>query len=92
MIAFAKSVFLDDRGTISAADVSVFLLEESRVCRPGPGERNFHVFHELCTLDASREPIAADQKDPSEYPLQFRYLRPANFFGARTASLSRRRG
>jgi len=38
----------DTSGRIVGGSMTTYLLEKSRVVSPGPGERNYHVFYQLC--------------------------------------------
>eukprot|EP00755_Sulcionema_specki_P023572 Sspe_Gene.79241::Locus_49661_Transcript_1_1_Confidence_1.000_Length_3882::g.79241::m.79241/K10356/MYO1; myosin I len=60
-------IYFDPRGGPSGGNVRNFLLEKSRVAYQGKGDRNFHIFYQLC--------MGADEgmrrrlflKDPSEH-------------------------
>merc|ERR1719447_1133065 len=54
---FGKYIELlfDQRNQICGAQMRTYLLEKSRVVRPGPDERNYHIFYQL---------VAAAQSDP----------------------------
>ena len=54
---FGKFIELnfDARYRLTGAAMRTYLLEKSRVVRPGPDERNYHVFYQL---------VAAAQSDP----------------------------
>ena len=54
---FGKYIELhfDSKNRICGAQMRTYLLEKSRVVRPGPDERNYHIFYQL---------VAAAQSDP----------------------------
>ena len=54
---FGKFIELnfDVRYRLTGAAMRTYLLEKSRVVRPGPDERNYHIFYQL---------VAAAQTDP----------------------------
>ena len=54
---FGKFIELnfDARYRLTGAAMRTYLLEKSRVVRPGPDERNYHIFYQL---------VAAAQTDP----------------------------
>ena len=54
---FGKYIELhfDAKNRICGAQMRTYLLEKSRVVRPGPDERNYHIFYQL---------VAAAQSDP----------------------------
>lgn len=56
------SLQLNSRGVIIGGQVTQYLLEESRVVAAGPGERNYHIFYQACSI--------LDGYDPG----QFNYL------------------
>ena len=41
-------IFFDHNGKISGCATQNYLLEKIRVVQPGSGERNFHIFYQLC--------------------------------------------
>ena len=61
---FGKFIELnfDGRYRLTGAAMRTYLLEKSRVVRPGPDERNYHIFYQL---------VAAAQTDPQ---VSFRIL------------------
>ena len=52
------AVHFDARGHLSACTISSYLLEQSRVVGPPPGERSYHIFYQLLAA-ASPEELAA---------------------------------
>lgn len=54
---FGKYIELDfdAKNRVTGAAMRTYLLEKSRVVRPGPNERNYHIFYQL---------VAAAQTDP----------------------------
>lgn len=55
------SLQLNGKGMIVGGSITKYLLEESRVVNVGPGERNYHIFYQVC------KKFGAD-------PSKFRYL------------------
>jgi len=52
---FIKITF-SQKGKISGASIVHYLLEKSRVCKRGSGERNFHIFYQLLSgMDISKK-------------------------------------
>eukprot|EP00929_Paragymnodinium_shiwhaense_P042888 TRINITY_DN22125_c0_g1_i1.p1 TRINITY_DN22125_c0_g1~~TRINITY_DN22125_c0_g1_i1.p1 ORF type:complete len:493 (+),score=101.68 TRINITY_DN22125_c0_g1_i1:96-1481(+) len=56
--------------TLAGASVTDYLLEVTRVCAQGPGERNYHVFYQLCTAAGRNEFPMLNLADAA----QFSYL------------------
>ena len=54
----------DRFGNPSGGYITNYLLEKSRICKPGPGERNFHCFYQLL---ASKYAIEFQLGPPSEF-------------------------
>jgi len=46
-------IFFDHNGKISGCATQNYLLEKIRVVQPGNGERNFHIFYQLCKASDS---------------------------------------
>ena len=46
-------IFFDHNGKISGCATQNYLLEKIRVVQPGSGERNFHIFYQLCKASDS---------------------------------------
>lgn len=61
-------IYINDIGKICGSKTQNYLLEKIRVVRPAKGERNFHIFYQLCKAapDALRNTLNL-QKDPSKY-------------------------
>ncbi|EGB02641.1 hypothetical protein AURANDRAFT_68696, partial [Aureococcus anophagefferens] len=57
-------IHFDSNFRIAGCDVVDYLLEKSRVTSPGPNERSYHVFYQLCKMAAGRKGLV----DASEYP------------------------
>mmetsp|Transcript_25455 Transcript_25455/g.37533 ORF Transcript_25455/g.37533 Transcript_25455/m.37533 type:complete len:1708 (-) Transcript_25455:115-5238(-) len=55
------------QGYITSAHINIVLLEKSRVSSPLKGQRNFHVFHEVCAGLSSEERAALNIEDPLEF-------------------------
>eukprot|EP00741_Cyanophora_paradoxa_P014856 tig00000189_g14332.t1 len=66
----------DTAGRVAGARIQTYLLEKSRVVRQSPGERNFHVFYQLC---AGADP-ALRERLRLRPATEFRYLRQGNCF------------
>lgn len=41
-------ITFDPNNHIGGAQIVTYLLEQSRIMEPGPGERNYHIFYQLC--------------------------------------------
>eukprot|EP01059_Diplonema_ambulator_P016677 TRINITY_DN283_c0_g1_i1.p1 TRINITY_DN283_c0_g1~~TRINITY_DN283_c0_g1_i1.p1 ORF type:complete len:1165 (+),score=492.95 TRINITY_DN283_c0_g1_i1:85-3579(+) len=62
-------IYFDIRGGPSGGHIRNFLLEKSRVTYQGRGDRNFHIFYQLCVGadDALRRKLRL--KDPSQHKI-----------------------
>ena len=49
---FVQVLFEPDGGAIAGANVVTYLLEKSRLVFQPPGERNYHIFYQLCVAAA----------------------------------------
>eukprot|EP00300_Choanocystis_sp_HF-7_P019518 c20364_g1_i2.p1 GENE.c20364_g1_i2~~c20364_g1_i2.p1 ORF type:complete len:876 (+),score=210.16 c20364_g1_i2:3-2630(+) len=58
-------VFFSARRSISGARINNYLLEKTRVVHQEPGERNYHIFYQLCGSPAHRD--ALHLGDASEF-------------------------
>jgi myosin-1 len=67
-----QELLFDFKGTPIGGRVTNYLLEKSRVVQRAPGERNFHIFYQLCR-GASAEEAAAWGLGPG--PQGFAFLR-----------------
>jgi len=45
---FIEIKFDKSSGSMTSATIKTYLLEKSRIVSPGPGERNYHIFYQLC--------------------------------------------
>lgn len=76
--------FNNKRGQIIGGSITQYLLEKSRVVRLSAGERNYHIFYQMCTT-ASTDPAFG-----MEYKLQdpdfYNYLNPDDESHAGTAA------
>ena len=55
-------IFFNEGGNIVGGQVTDYLLEKSRVTHQEPGERNYHIFYQLCR--------GLSQQDLAKYHLQ----------------------
>jgi myosin-5 len=60
-------VQFDPRGHIDCAQVLTYLLEKPRLTAQIPGERNFHIFYQLCKGASTVEKKQLGLKEASEY-------------------------
>eukprot|EP00742_Colponemidia_sp_Colp-10_P007885 GILJ01008504.1.p1 GENE.GILJ01008504.1~~GILJ01008504.1.p1 ORF type:complete len:1249 (+),score=197.00 GILJ01008504.1:364-3747(+) len=66
-----QKMYFDSKGDIVGAQITTYLLESSRVVRHGQGERNYHVFYQLCA-GASQEECQSWNLSPAA---DFHYLK-----------------
>ncbi len=60
-------VLFDQRNEPSGAVITNYLLEKGRVVTQTPGERNFHIFYQLCSGCNDEERDAFCLYDPTSY-------------------------
>ena len=65
-------IFFDRNNKINGCATQNYLLEKIRVVNPGPGERNFHIFYQLCVA-ADRD--LRDRCKIHSNPADYAYLR-----------------
>jgi len=68
-------IYLTRSGQIDGACISSYLLEKSRVVTLGPGERNYHIFYQLCAAYPLDESLEAVNLRPAS---GFQYLKLGN--------------
>ncbi|XP_073928477.1 myosin-15 [Castor canadensis] len=55
------------RGTVSSADIKIYLLEKSRVMYQQPGERNYHIFYQILAGKKELHDILLVSANPSDF-------------------------
>ena len=68
-------ILFDAFGRPTGGRVTTYLLEKSRVVKPGPGERSFHIFYQLlqCNNRKLLEELSLEA-DPSQYVSYISYV------------------
>jgi myosin heavy subunit len=61
------SINYSAKGSIESSTVHSYLLEKSRVIAPNPGERNYHIFYQMCAGAAGVYPELRLKEEPSMY-------------------------
>ena len=77
---FVDVKFNSRLGTIIGGTITQYLLEKSRIVSQGPGERNYHIFYQLC---ADRELCATLGLDAAHGAASYHYLARGNVRRAR---------
>jgi myosin heavy subunit len=49
------NVHFDRKGTIAGAEIKTYLLEKARVIHQTPGERNYHIFYQMCAASTTQK-------------------------------------
>lgn len=49
------NVHFDRKGTIAGAEIKTYLLEKARVIHQTEGERNYHIFYQVCAASSSQK-------------------------------------
>ncbi|GBG28549.1 Myosin-1 [Hondaea fermentalgiana] len=68
------------RGAMRGGQITSYLLEKSRIVHQGPGERNYHVFYQLCSAAAADEELR--RRTHLSAPDDFHYLNQSDTFTA----------
>jgi len=50
-----SQVHFDRKGTIAGAEIKTYLLEKARVIHQTPGERNYHIFYQVCAASSQQK-------------------------------------
>lgn len=54
-LSFYIQVHFDRKGTIAGAEIKTYLLEKARVIHQTPGERNYHIFYQVCAASQQQK-------------------------------------
>ncbi|XP_046974746.1 unconventional myosin-Va isoform X2 [Vanessa cardui] len=60
-------IHFDNQYRISGASMRTYLLEKSRVVYQSPGERNYHIFYQLCSASHYLPELKLDHQDSFHY-------------------------